>query len=173
MNQPGDTPQMEHYISDAPYNPDEVDEIEAGKQAQFFASQWTLMWWKLKRHKVAVISGVILALMYASTLVSEVVSPYNQHSRHTDSIYAPPQWVHFFHEGSFVGPFVYGYDYKLNMQNLKREYTPNTNKVDRIRFFVQQTVTNSGTCLKPIFIFSARLKMGRYSCWAPTDWGVM
>ncbi len=54
MNQPGNTPQMEHYISDAPYNPDEVDEIEAGKQAQFFASQWTLMWWKLKRHKVAV-----------------------------------------------------------------------------------------------------------------------
>ena len=50
MNPPGDKtqgvpPEMEHYISDAPYNPDEVDEIDASKQAQFFASQWTLMWW--------------------------------------------------------------------------------------------------------------------------------
>lgn len=139
MNLPGDKtqnapPEMEHYISDAPYNPDEVDEIDASKQAQFFASQWTLMWWKLKRHKVAVLSGFILLFMYATTLVSEMVSPYNQHSRNTEFIYAPPQWVHFFNDGEFVGPFVYGYDYKLNMHNLKREYTPNPNKVDRIRF---------------------------------------
>ena len=99
MNQPNYKAQMEHYVSDAPYNPQEIDEIEAGKQAQFLASQWTLMWWKLKRHKVAVLSGLILLLMYASTLVSEVISPYNQHTRNTDYIYAPPQWVHFFHEG--------------------------------------------------------------------------
>ncbi len=135
MNRPDNSPQIEHYISNAPYNPDDVDEIDAGKQAQFFASQWTLMWWKLKRHKIAVISGVILALMYFSTLFSEVISPYNQHARHTNQIYAPPQWVHFFHEGSFIGPFVYGYDHKLNLNNLRREYTPNPEKVDRIRFF--------------------------------------
>lgn len=135
MSHPDKRARMEHYVSDAPYHPEEVDQIEAGKQAQFFASQWTLMWWKLKRHKVAVISGFILLAMYASTLVSEVISPYNQHTRHTDFIYAPPQWVHLFHEGKFVGPFVYGYDYQLNMKTLKREYTPNPEKVDRIRFF--------------------------------------
>lgn len=129
------SPQMEHFVSDAPYNPEEFDEIEAGKRAQFFASQWTLVWWKLKRHKLAVISGLVLLLMYATTLVSEVISPYNLHTRNTDYIYAPPQRVHFFHEGSFVGPFVYGFDYHLNMQNLKREYFPNAEKIDRIRFF--------------------------------------
>ena len=32
------------------------------------------------------------------------------HARNADFIYAPPQRVHLFHEGSFVGPFVYGYD---------------------------------------------------------------
>ena len=75
MNQREQAPAMEHYISEAPYHPEDFDEIEAGKQAQFFASQWTLMWWKLKRHKVAVISGLILLLMYATTLVSEVNAP--------------------------------------------------------------------------------------------------
>ena len=135
MNKTGETPQMEHYVSDAPYNPEEIDQIEDGKQAEFFASQWTLMWWKLKRHKLAIISGLVLLVMYATTLVSEIVSPYNQHTRHTDHIYAPPQWLHLFHQGEFIGPYVYGYDYKLNMQNLQREYTPNPAKIDRIRFF--------------------------------------
>ena len=33
----------------------------------------------------------ILLLMYASTLVSEFLAPYNLHTRHADFIYAPPQ----------------------------------------------------------------------------------
>lgn len=135
MNTQDKTTSMEHYVSNEPFNPNENDEIEEGKREQFCASQWTLMWWKLKRHKVAVISGFILLAMYATTLVSEWVAPYNQHTRQTDHIYAPPQWVHFFDQGKFIGPFVYGFDYKLNMTTLKREYKPNPSKVYPIRFF--------------------------------------
>ena len=36
-----------------------------------------LMWWKFKRHRVAVVSGIVLLLMYGSTLVTEVLVPYN------------------------------------------------------------------------------------------------
>ena len=74
------------------------------------------MWWKLKRHRLAVICGVILALNYATILVSEVIAPYNLHTRNTDYIYSPPQRVHLFHEGEFIGPFVYGRDYELDME---------------------------------------------------------
>ncbi len=43
--------------------------------------------------------------------------------------------MHLFHDGSFVGPFVYGLQYKLNMTNLRREYTADTSRVEPIRFF--------------------------------------
>jgi peptide/nickel transport system permease protein len=43
--------------------------------------------------------------------------------------------VHFWHEGAFVGPFVYGFDFKLNLENLKREYTLDPSKVHKLRFF--------------------------------------
>jgi peptide/nickel transport system permease protein len=43
--------------------------------------------------------------------------------------------VHLFHEGQFVGPFVYGMNYTLDMQNLKRVYAVDTSKVYPIRFF--------------------------------------
>ena len=41
-------------------------------------------------------------------LICEFLAPYNLHTRNVDFIYTPPQRVHLFHEGSFVGPFVYG-----------------------------------------------------------------
>ncbi|MCP4185638.1 MAG: ABC transporter permease, partial [Hyphomicrobiales bacterium] len=50
-------------------------------------------------------------------------------------IYAPPQSVHWMHEGEFVGPFVYGYKTKLDMNTLKRVHTPNLSKVEKLRFF--------------------------------------
>ena len=81
------------------------------------------MWWKFRRHRIAVIAGAILLLFYASTLVSEFIAPYDLHTRDTNHIYAPPQRVRLFHEGNFVGPFVYGYSMRLNMQTLKREYS--------------------------------------------------
>ena len=67
------------------------------------------MWWRFRRHRLAVVSLWFLALLYASILVTEFLAPYELHTRNPDYIYAPPQAMHLFHEGSFVGPFVYGY----------------------------------------------------------------
>jgi peptide/nickel transport system permease protein len=93
------------------------------------------MWWKLKLHRVAVACGILLLFMYGSTLISEVLSPYNLHSQHTNYIYTPPQAVHMFHEGGLKGPFVYGWSYKLNMETLRREYAEDKSKIHPIRFF--------------------------------------
>jgi peptide/nickel transport system permease protein len=84
---------------------------------------------------VAVVSGIILLLMYASTIVTEVLAPYNLHTRHTDFIYASPQSVHLFHEGRFVGPFVYELRKSLNMETLRREYAEDTSRPLPLRFF--------------------------------------
>jgi peptide/nickel transport system permease protein len=84
-----------------------------------------------------VICGVILALNYASIMFSEVIAPYNLHTRNTEFIYSPPQSIHLFHEGKFIGPFVYGRDYELDMDILKRNYPENRNLVQPLRFFCQ------------------------------------
>lgn len=130
-----DGDELEHYVSEAPFDPQSIEALSPEQEQYFLASQWKMMWWRLKRHHLAVVAGVVLLAMYSSILVTEVLSPYNLHSRDTNFIYAPPQRVHLFHEGEFVGPFVYGLDYKLNMVNLKREYTKDFTDVQPIRFF--------------------------------------
>lgn len=127
----------EHYVSTAPFDPYSIERLTPEQERYYMASQWRMMWWRLKRHRLAVFSGAILLAMYLSILISEIIAPYDLHTRNTDFIYAPPQRVHFFHEGSFVGPFVYGFKYRLNMENLRREYTEDHGKVEALRFFCQ------------------------------------
>ena len=127
--------ETDHFVSQAPFDPGSIQQLTPGQEKYFLASRRRLIWWKLKRHKLAVWCGFILLIMYGSTLICEWIAPYHYQTRHTDHIYSPPQRVHFFHQGRFIGPFVYGNNYRLNMENLRREYTPDSDKVERLRFF--------------------------------------
>jgi peptide/nickel transport system permease protein len=128
-------PPLEHFVSRAPFSPATDETLTAEQERYYMASQWRMVWRKLRRHHLAVVSGAILILLYASILVTEMLAPYSLATRHTDHLFAPPQTVRFFHQGEFVGPFVYGYAYRLNMDNLKREYTEDPSKVQKLRFF--------------------------------------
>jgi peptide/nickel transport system permease protein len=131
------TDRLPHYVSPAPFDPMSVEAMTPGQERFYRASQWRMMWWRLKRHRVAVFSGALLLVMYATALVSEVLAPYALDTRNTDFIYAPPQSVHFFDEGRLVAPYVEGYDYRLDMTNLRRVYTPNPEKREAVRFFCE------------------------------------
>lgn len=125
----------EHWVDTEPFDPHEGEKtLTPEQEAYYTASQWRLMWWRFKRHRLALVSMWLLAILYGSLLVTEFLAPYNAHTRSSSFIHAPPQMPHLFHEGRLVGPFVYGYDYRLNMENLKREYTPDTSDVQPLRF---------------------------------------
>jgi peptide/nickel transport system permease protein len=125
----------DHYVSTEPFDPQSAVRLTPEQERFYLASQWKLMWWKFKRHRVAVASGIILLVMYGSTLVTEVLAPYNLHTRNTDFIYASPQSVHLFHDGRFLGPFVYEQTKTLDMRNLRRDYAEDRSKPHQLRFF--------------------------------------
>jgi peptide/nickel transport system permease protein len=89
-----------HWVSPEPFEAETAQELTPEQEKLYLSSQWRMMWLRLRQHRIAVASGIVLLLMYLSVLVSEVISPYNLHTRNTDHIYAPPQSVHLFHEGS-------------------------------------------------------------------------
>ena len=106
--QPGSN--MTHFVSQAPFDPYAIDSVSPALEKIYMASQWRMMWLRFRRHKVAVAAGLVLAVMYAAILVVEFLAPYGQHARNVDYIYAPPQEVHWTHQGEFIGPFVYALD---------------------------------------------------------------
>jgi peptide/nickel transport system permease protein len=126
---------LAHVVSARPFEPEAVEAMSAAQERYFLASQWRLMWWKFRRHRIAVISGVFLLLAYGSTLLTEIIAPYALGTRNSDFIFAPPQTIRFFHEGRLHGPFVYPLKYTLNMETLKREYAEDRTKPQALRFF--------------------------------------
>ena len=126
--------ELEHFVSAEPFDPLSIEALTPEQERYYLASQWRMMWWRFKRHQLAVFSASILGLMYASILVSEVLAPYDLHSRHTQSIYAPPQSLHLVHQGQFIGPFVYPMGFELNLETLQRVYVEDRERPQPIRF---------------------------------------
>jgi peptide/nickel transport system permease protein len=157
---PAPEPRLEHYVSVAPFDPGRVEELTAEQERYYLASQWCLMWWKLRRHKVALVSGAILLFMYGTILISEIVAPYNLHAKHTEHLLAQPQGIHLFHDGAFVGPFVYGFKRERNMELLTWEFTPDTTTPMMLRFF----------CLGDSYQFWGQVE-GRFHLVCPPEGG--
>lgn len=126
---------LPHYVSDAPFEIETAERLTPSQERYYLASQWRLMWWRFRRHKVAVAAGIVLAIAYGSIIVTELLAPYGLETRNTKFIYAPPQQVHLVHDGRFVGPFVYGLVYQLNLETLQREYVVDRTDPQPIRFF--------------------------------------
>ena len=126
---------LPHYVNDAPFDVHEADRLTPAQERYYMAPQWKMMWWKFRRHRVAVIAGFALLFSYASILITEFLAPYALPTRNTEYIYAPPQRVRLFHDGDLIAPFVYPLRYHLNMETLRREYTADRTKPQPLRFF--------------------------------------
>ena len=52
---------LEHWVSTEPFKPQAAEELSAEQERYYMASQWRMMWWRLRRHKLAVVSGIVLS----------------------------------------------------------------------------------------------------------------
>ena len=125
-------------MSIAPRRAARTAEAEADRDPLSSASQWSLMWRKFRRHKLAVASLYLLGLFYLGAAFSEFVSPQDIARRNNDYVYAPPQRIRFVDaDGSFrLRPFVYGLDKRLDPDTLREIYTLDTTQRFDIYFFV-------------------------------------
>lgn len=104
----------------------------------FVASQWQLMWWKFRRHQLAIISGVLVILLYLVALFAEPVAAYDPESQDIRYSYIPPSAIHFVDEqGTFhLIPFVYGISQKRDPETLALVYAEDKSTSYPLRFFV-------------------------------------
>ena len=58
----------------------------ATEQDISFASQWQLMWMRFRRHKLALVGGIILLVLYTIAGFCEFISPYLPDQRNADYV---------------------------------------------------------------------------------------
>ena len=99
------------------------------------AKPLTLMWWRFKRHKLALWSLYFIGFLYFVAAFAEFLAPYDPFKHSKLHAYVPPQQVHLFHEGEFVGPFVYGLERKRDPETARLSFDEDKDKVFPIKFF--------------------------------------
>ena len=112
------------------------DRIDEG---YYLASQWQLIWRKFRRHRLAMLSALVIIFLYSLAVFAEFYSVNDHHKRHVKYAKAPPHTVRFIDdEGNFhLNPFIYDMTQKLDMETLKRIYTEDRSKRYPIRLFVR------------------------------------
>lgn len=103
----------------------------------YYASQWRLMMRKFRRHKLAMASTILLAFFYLVAIFGNFVAPQGTEQYDGQYVNCGPTSVHLFHEGKFVGPFVYGLKTERNQETYMLEFAEDTEQIYKIRFFTQ------------------------------------
>ncbi|MEM7111428.1 MAG: ABC transporter permease [Chloroflexota bacterium] len=101
-------------------------------------SYWSLVWWKFKKNRLAVVGGIILATFYITCVFfAEFFAPYGRGTEGT-LLEARPTYPQFIDaEGNFsLRPFVYSLDEEIDRATRTRTYIVNTEVKYPIRFFV-------------------------------------
>lgn len=111
---------------------------EAKKQVS--QSYWSLVWWKFKKNKTAVVGGIILAFFYLCFVgLAEFIAPYSL-ERRSNYTEARPQTIRFIDaQGKFhLRPFVYGLEKHIDQETRKRTFKEDPSRVYPIYFFVRR-----------------------------------
>ncbi len=114
----------------------EGGKLEVDKESYFTATQFQLMWWKFRRHRMAIVGSVVLAIFVLIMIFCEFLAPYGPQSRNSDYIFGKPQKIHIFdEEGTFRGLFVYGVETTFDRETMQLVPTEDRDVIRKIKLF--------------------------------------
>ena len=107
------------------------------KQEKYYmASQWQLMGQKLVKHRLATISFIILGILYFGAIFAPFLASQGLEDFSGSYSDAPPSKLHFFHEGKFVGPFIYEFTIERDIYENK-SFVEKTDTPYKLKFFTK------------------------------------
>lgn len=128
-------------MSDTNMTPAQQRAAEKERQRQlkyYSASQWTLIWWRFRRHRAAMWAAAILGLMALLGIFAEFVAPYGPVTRDTKYIEGAPQMPRFCDaNGCSLQPFVNGSKTKRDPVTLRAISVPDPDVRHYVGLFVK------------------------------------
>ena len=100
------------------------------------ASQWRLMWWRFKKHRLAMLSLGILLFLYLVSINAEFIETAHPRDTNKSFIFLQPQPIRWFDEGTFR-PHINSLTGVRNMETFRVEYTESPTETIPVHFFVR------------------------------------
>ncbi len=130
-----DEEESQAYEDDAGLDPDIVEDEDI-----YVASYSQLMWWRFRKHRMAVLSGFLVIILYGIAAFAEFVAPYDPEQSFVQYKFVPPMNIRIIDaEGNLRRPFVYKIIRERDPETLRNIYKEDETVVHPIRFFVRGT----------------------------------
>ncbi|MEM6310212.1 MAG: ABC transporter permease [Pseudomonadota bacterium] len=123
------------YVDDTPFDGDE--NLSAIERADMDAPGWVLVWNHFKKHKLGLFSGAFLLICYLLLPFVGFIAPYSANERNADHLYAPPQSINLWHEGTFIGPYVYPIEGRADLVNFQWKYIADIHNPQKLEWFCE------------------------------------
>jgi len=116
--------------------PDEEFITTQAEEQIAVATQWQLMWWRYRKHYLAMAGAIVLILFYSTVVGADFLAYANPEATEAELSLVPPQPIQWFDNGRF-SPYVYGFTGTRDPQTFKRVYTLDPNKKIPVKFFAE------------------------------------
>lgn len=114
-----------------------IDEaVERTTDRVYVASQWQLMWWRLRKHRLAMVAAGVLGLFYFVVIFANFLATSDPALSEARRGELPPQRVHFF-DGFKPGLFVNAVSGFRDPVTFKRVYVIDKDTKYPVRFFAR------------------------------------
>ena len=101
----------------------------------FIASQWQLMWWRFRRHKVAIFAAGVLLVFYMMAVGAEFLSTGDPQESNKFKQYLRPQQIRWFDDG--FSPHVLAVTGERNLQTFLKEFIIHEDQKIPLKFFAR------------------------------------
>jgi len=108
-------------------------QIDSEKYA--VATQLQLTWWRFRRHRLAMVSMVLVLLFYLLAVFADFLATTDPHATDARTSYIAPQPIHLFDDDGSFRPHVSGIKGVRDMRTFKLVYTVDPSRKVYIDFF--------------------------------------
>jgi peptide/nickel transport system permease protein len=129
-----------------------LPETSAAEERISVASNWTLVWWRFRKHRLALLSAGLLVVLYAVVLAPDFFSTQDPELTDARQAFIPVQSLHLF-DGDGFNPWVPAIVGKRNPVTLRMEWVADPARKVRVGFFVE------GYDYRPFGLFKTRLHL--------------
>jgi peptide/nickel transport system permease protein len=98
------------------------------------ATQWQLMWWRFRKHYVAMFSAAVVICCYLVVITADFWAYTDPNASAAQRSYMPPQAVHLLNDGR-LQPFVYAMRGHRDLNTFLMVYQPDPNRKLVLQFF--------------------------------------
>ena len=109
----------------------------SAEEREYIASQWTLVWRRFLKHRLAVGATIMIIVFYLIAIFCEFLAIHDPYAQNAQRSFVPPQRVHFFDGWKPTWPYVNGLIRERNPVTLKPEYKADETKRYSIKLFAR------------------------------------